>query len=205
MARILVLFHSTGGRTWRMAEAVAEGVAAVPGAEPVLKQVPEIAEAPFIQGPDWAARRAAFAHVPAADPAELADYDGLALGTPVHFGAASAALRVFLDRTGQAWMQGALIGKPATVFCGAGSGGGREAAILSLWALLGTHGMTILPLGLGARELAGFAAPHGGSPFGAGTLAAAPGERPSAAERAMARAQGRALADVARRLAAPAR
>ena len=205
MARILVLFHSTGGRTWRMAEAVAEGVASVPGAAATLKQVPEIAEAPQIQGPDWAAKRAAFAHVPVADPAELADHDGLALGTPVHFGAASAALRVFLDRTGKAWMQGALIGKPATVFCGAGSGGGREAAILSLWALLGSHGMTILPLGLSAPEMAELAAPHGGSPFGAGTLASAPGERPSAAERAMARAQGRALADLARRLAAPAR
>lgn len=206
MARILVLFHSTGGRTWRMAEAVAEGIAAVPGADAVLKQVAEIAEAPLIQGPDWAAKRAAFAHVPVADPAELAAYDGLALGTPVHFGAASAALRVFLDRTGKAWMQGALIGKPATVFCGAGSGGGREAAILSLWALLGTHGMTIVPLGLRAPELSDLAAAHGGSPFGAGTVAAAAGERPSPPERAMARAQGRALAELARRLAgAPAR
>ena len=50
--RILVLFHSTGGATWKMAQAVAAG-AAETGAAVTLKQVPEIAEAPTIQGPDY--------------------------------------------------------------------------------------------------------------------------------------------------------
>ena len=96
--RILVLFHSTGGATWKMAQAVAEGAAAARAAV-TLKQVPEIAEAPAIQGPDYAEKRAAFADVPVAEPADLAACDGLALGTPVHFGSMSAALRVFLDQT----------------------------------------------------------------------------------------------------------
>ena len=122
--RILVLFHSTGGATWKMAQAVAAG-AAETGAAVTLKQVPEIAEAPTIQGPDFAAKRAPFADVPVAEPSDLLDCDGLALGTPVHFGSMSGALRVFLDRTAKMWFDGALIGKPATVFTGAGSGGGR--------------------------------------------------------------------------------
>lgn len=199
--RILVLFHSTAGATWKMARAVAEG-AAQAGAAVTLKQVPEIAEAPAIQGPDFEARRAPFADVPVAEPADLTACDGLALGTPVHFGSMSAALRVFLDRTAKMWFDGALIGKPATVFAGAGSGGGRESAILALWALLGSHGMTLVPLGLRAEEVMDLSAVHGGSPLGAGTVTRGPGERPSPVELAMARVQGAALAETAAALAA---
>ncbi|MDE0702671.1 MAG: NAD(P)H:quinone oxidoreductase [Rhodospirillaceae bacterium] len=198
--RILVLFHSTGGATWKMAQAVAGG-AAEAGAAVVLKQVPEIAEALAIQGPDYEAKRAPFAGVPVAEPADLAACDGLALGTPVHFGSMSGALRVFLDRTAAMWFDGALIGKPATVFAGAGSGGGRESAILSLWALLGTHGMTIVPLGLRAAEVMDLSTVHGGSPLGAGTVTRGPGDRPSREELAMARVQGAALAETAAALA----
>lgn len=198
--RILVLFHSTGGATWKMAQAVAEG-AAETGAAVSLKQVPEIAEAPTIQGPDYREKRAAFADVPVAEPADLLACDGLALGTPVHFGSMSAALRVFLDQTGKMWFDGALIGKPATVFAGAGSGGGRESAILSLWALLGTHGMTIVPLGLRAAEVMDLSTVHGGSPLGAGTVTRGAGDRPSREELAMARVQGAALAEAAAALA----
>ncbi|MXW91367.1 MAG: NAD(P)H:quinone oxidoreductase [Rhodospirillaceae bacterium] len=198
--RILVLFHSTGGATWKMAQAVAGG-AAEAGAAVTLKQVPEIAEAPAIQGPDYEAKRASFAGVPVAEPADLAACDGLALGTPVHFGSMSGALRVFLDRTAAMWFDGALIGKPATVFAGAGSGGGRESAILSLWALLGTHGMTIVPLGLRAAEVMDLSTVHGGSPLGAGTVTRGPGDRPSREELAMARVQGAALAETAAALA----
>lgn len=197
--RVLVLFHSSNGATWRMAEAVAEGAAAA-GATASVKQVPEVPEAAEISGPDPEARRAAFAHVPVAEPQDLVDCDGLALGTPVHFGAMSGALRLFLDRTGRYWMDGALIGKPATVFTGAGSGGGRESAILSLWSILGVHGMTIVPLGMRDRAITDLAAAHGASPLGAGTVTGGPGDRPSPAERQMARTQGQALAEVAQAL-----
>ena len=199
-SRILVLFHSTGGATWKMARAVAEG-AADAGAVATLKQVPEIAEAPSIQGPDFKEKRAAFADVPVAEPADLLACDGLALGTPVHFGSMSGALRVFLDRTGKMWFDGALIGKPATVFVGAGSGGGRESAILALWSLLGAHGMTLVPLGLRAPAVMDQSAVHGGSPLGAGTVTRGVGERPSPAELEMARVQGAALAETAMALA----
>ena len=198
--RILTLFHSTGGATWKMARAVAEGAASA-GATVTLKQVPEIAEAAAIQGPDHAAKRADFADVPVAEPADLVACDGLALGTPVHFGTMSGALRVFLDRTAAMWFDGALIGKPATVFTGAGSGGGRESAILSLWSLLGAHGMTLLPLGLRSPAVLDPSTVHGASPLGAGTITRGPGPRPGAVELEMARVQGAALARTAAALA----
>lgn len=201
MARILVVFHSASGATWRMASALAEGVDATDGCEAVLQQAPEIEAAPAIYGSDMSDKRAPFSNIPEADPASLDQYDGYAFGTPVHFGSMSAAMRTFLDQTGKAWMRGALVGRPATVFTGAGSGGGRETAILSMWAILGCHGMLIVPPGLRAREVLDQSIANGGSPLGAGTITAGDGARPSDAELAVARAQGQALGEVARRLA----
>ncbi len=200
MARILVLFHSAGGATWRMAEAVAAGASAVDGSTVDLQQAPEIEAAAAIYGGDMAEKRAPFAHVPVADAATLEQYDGFAFGTPVHFGSMSAAMHAFLDQTGPAWMTGGLTGRPATVFTGAGSGAGRETAILAMWTILAIHGMVIVPPGLRALEVLDQSDVNGGSPFGAGTITAGPGERPSANERAVARAQGQALAEVCLRL-----
>ena len=39
--KLLVLFYSTYGHVYRMAEAVAEGAREVPGVEVVVKRVPE--------------------------------------------------------------------------------------------------------------------------------------------------------------------
>ena len=200
MPRILVLFHSASGATWKMAEAVAEGINDTSGCEADLQQVAEIAAAPAIYGADMAEKRAAFAHVQEANPAALDQYDGFAFGTPVHFGSMSAAMHSFLDQTGQAWMSGGLIGRPATVFTGAGSGAGRETAILAMWTILGVHGMVIVPPGLRAREVLDQSDVNGGSPLGAGTITAGAGARPSNAELAVARVQGQALAEVTFRL-----
>ncbi len=202
MANILILFHSTSGLTWRMAQAVAAGADAVDGCTAVLKQVPEIAGIEKILGPNGAAGRAAFAEIPEVQVEDLRTCDGVAIGTPVYFGNMSPAMNYFLSQTGKEWMEGALTGKPATVFVGAGSGGGCETAITALWSLLASHGMTIVTLGSRAPELTDLAEAHGGSPLGAGSVGGGPGERPSTAEKAMAVAQGRALAETALALAA---
>lgn len=183
MAEILIAFHSPTGRTRALAHRLAEGVALVEGCRPLLRRIgPE--------GPE-----------PPATLAELAACDGLAIGTPVHFAAPSTPVRAFLDQAAELWLSGVLAGRPATAFCGAGSGGGREAALLSLWAVFASHGMLIVPLGGTHREMADLAAAHGASPFGAGSVAG-PGERPNETETLLARRQGEALARIARRLAA---
>lgn len=198
MANILVLFHSVSEHTWRLAEAVAEGAAGVEGCTATLKQVPELAEAEAIFGPDFEAGRAAFADVETATIADLDACDGLAIGTPVHYGNASSTMRVFLDRTVKQYLEGGFIGKPATVFVSSAAGVGVEAAIQSVWSILAVHGMTIVPLGMRAPEIADMSGAHGGGVFGAATFTRAPGERPSATELAIARVQGRALAEVSR-------
>ena len=198
MVTILVLFHSVSEHTWRLAEAVAEGAASLDGCEAVLKRVPELADAERIFGPGFEAGQEAFADVEAATVDDLAACDGRAIGTPVHYGNASSTMRVFLDQTVKQYLEGTFIGKPATVFVSSAVGAGVEAAIQSVWNILAVHGMTIVPVGMRAPEIADLSGAHGGGPFGAATLTRAPGNRPSDVELAIARAQGRALAEVAR-------
>lgn len=201
MTRILVIFHSVGGATFALANAVADGAASVADCTVELRRVPELPcpEALYGRAPLDADP---LALVPEARPEDLTLADGFAFGSPVHFGSMSAALRLFLEHTGGLWRRGALIRRPATVFVGAGSGAGREAAILSVWAICAVHGMTLVPVGMRAPELTDLSEANGGSPFGAGSLSGGPGVRPSRAELATARVQGRALAEVAAALAA---
>ena len=202
MVTILVVFHSATGLTWRMAEAVAAGAGSVDGCNVIVKQVPEIAGIEKVLGPDGASGRAPTEAVPEVEVRDLEACDGIAIGTPVYLGNMSPAMNFFLSQTGKYWMDGTLTGKPATVFTGAGSGGGSEAAIMGAWSLLATHGMTIVPLGKRASGLADLTSPHGGGPFGAGSIGGGPGERPSSAEKAIAGIQGQALAETALALAA---
>ena len=54
--------------------------------------------------------RRAFAHVPVAEPAELAQADAIIFGTPTRFGMMCSQMRNFLDRTSQLWVRGELVG-----------------------------------------------------------------------------------------------
>lgn len=195
MTRILVLFHSVTGHVRALAESVAEGVGQVAGCTADCRRIPEIPG-----GDAYYGATGRDDDLPAANPAALSAFDGFAFGTPVHFGAPSAAVLTFLARTGKDWMTGGLVGRPATVFTAGGSGGGRETAIMALWAALATHGMTLVPLGNRAPEAANLDLPNGASPFGAGTLSSASGARPSEPERIAAQVQGQALATIARAL-----
>ncbi len=151
-------------------------------------------------GNDMAEPRAQFEHIPEAKIEDLIAHDALAIGTPVYFGAQSSGLRFFLDQAGKYWMEGALTGTPATAFAGAGSGAGREAALMSLWSTFAVFGLTIVPLGTRAQSETPSDQVTGTTPFGAATISGGDGERPSDAELAAARIQGQALAEIALKL-----
>ena len=119
--KVLVLFNTESGGTYKMAKAIAAGIEKFPGATAVLKQVPRIKA---LTNED----KQAFASVPYATIDELSAYDGIAFGSAVHFGNMSADMRYFLDQSVGIWTARKLEGKPATVFMSAGSGAGREAA-----------------------------------------------------------------------------
>jgi NAD(P)H dehydrogenase (quinone) len=197
MSRMLVLYYSTYGHVETLAHAVAEGARSVPGTDVAIKRVPELM-------PRAVAEKAGAKldqRADTAEPAELADYDAILIGTPTRFGNMAAQMRNFLDQTGGLWARGALVGKLGGAFVSTGTGGGNETTLASIHTTLLHHGMAIVGLPYTVPELSDISAPRGGSPLGAGMLAGPKGDRvASEAEIALARGQGRHVAEMTRAL-----
>ncbi len=200
MAKVLVLYYSMYGHIEKMADAIAEGVRTVDGAEAVIKRVPEII-------PEDRARAMGVKldqKAPIATTEELGNYDAIIFGTPTRFGNMAAQMRNFLDQTGKLWMNGALIGKVGSVFTSTGTQhGGQETTITSFHSTLLHHGMVIVGVPYSCKGLTVMTEITGGSPYGSSTLAGGDGKRmPSENELEIARFQGRHVAQIAKRLTA---
>lgn len=200
--KIQVVFYSMYGHVYRMAEAVAEGARQVDGADVSLLQVAELVPEAALERTGAKQARAAFAHVPIADPKQLAEADAIIFGTPTRFGNMAAQMRNFLDQTGGLWASGGLIGKVASVFTSTGTQhGGQETTITSFHTTLLHHGMIIVGVPYSCQELTNMNEITGGSPYGAGTLAGADGSRtPSENELSIARFQGKHVAQITKKL-----
>lgn len=196
MTKVLILYHSSYGHIERMAQAVAEG-ATEAGAEVAIRRVPELMTEEHARqaGMKWQ-QDAQFARVE-----ELTDYDAIIVGTPTRFGNMAAQMRNFWDMTGPLWAKGALIGKVGSVFTSSATGGGNEATILTVIPTLLHHGMIYVGVPYSVGELLDISEVRGGSPYGAATMAGGDGSRqPSAKELAIAKAQGRRVAEVTAKL-----
>ena len=196
--KVLVLYHSSWGHTETMAAEIAAGARAVAGVEVTIKQVAET----MPEETRRAAHMKLAQPAPVASPEELADYDAIIVGTPTRFGNMSAQMRTFFDQTGGLWARGALLGKVGSVFVSTGTQhGGQETTVMSVITTLLHHGMIIVGASYGAPELSDVSEIRGGSPYGAGTVAGPKGDRsPTERERAVARYQGRRVADAAKKL-----
>ncbi|RPJ37877.1 MAG: NAD(P)H:quinone oxidoreductase, partial [Deltaproteobacteria bacterium] len=84
--KVLIVFYSMYGHIYKMAEAVAEGVRAVPGAEAVLRRVPETLPPEVLQKMGAGETQKAFARIPVAAVDELPGADAIIFGTPTRFG-----------------------------------------------------------------------------------------------------------------------
>lgn len=166
--RIMVIFHSRTGNTAALAEAVARGAAAVPGVRVTLASVDTVA------------------------PGDLAEADGLILGSPTHYGSMSAPMKVFID----AWYdaQVTLFDKVGGAFAtGGGRTAGRELVVQALLTAMLNNGMVVVgPL----YESWGT--------FGASAMTAPPDAGVGEDERAEGERLGKRVAEAAKRWAAGA-
>jgi NAD(P)H dehydrogenase (quinone) len=199
---VQVVFYSTYGHIYRMAEAIAEGAREIPDVEVALYQVPEVMPDAVLEQIGAKAARQAFAHIPVIEPDQLASADAIIFGTPTRFGNMAGQMRNFLDRTGNLWQTGALVGKVGSVFTStATQHGGQETTITSFHSTLLHHGMVIVGVPYTEPRLMNMEEITGGTPYGASTLAGLDGSRqPSENELAIARTQGRHVARIARQL-----
>jgi NAD(P)H dehydrogenase (quinone) len=200
--KIQIVFYSMYGHVYRLAEAVVAGAKEVANTEVSLYQVPELVPDDVLEKSGAKAARAAFARVPMAKPEQLADADAIIFGTPTRFGNMCAQMRNFLDQTGGLWMKGTLIGKVGSVFTSTASQhGGQETTITSFHSTLLHQGMVIVGVPYSEPRLLNMDEITGGSPYGASTITKGDGSRlPSENELAIARFQGRHVAEIAVRL-----
>jgi NAD(P)H dehydrogenase (quinone) len=200
--KVLIPFYSMYGHILRMAEAVSEGVKEVPGAEPVLRRVPETLSNEVLTSMGALDAQKAFSHIPVCTVDELPSAGAIIFGTPTRFGNMCGQMRQFLDSTGQLWMKGALVGKVGSVFTStATQHGGQESTILTFHTTLLHQGMLIVGLPYAFQGQMRLDEITGGSPYGASTIAGTKGERmPSENELAGARFQGKHVATIALKL-----
>jgi flavorubredoxin len=98
MKTLLIVFHTGGVKTAKMAEAVERGARGEAGVNVVVKRCAE------------------------AGPEDLLAADGLILGTPENFGYMSGMMKDFLERVFYA-CEGKVNGRPYALFVGAGQDG----------------------------------------------------------------------------------
>jgi NAD(P)H dehydrogenase (quinone) len=201
--KTLILFYSTYGHIWKMAEAVAEGAREVSGNEVSVKRVPETLPKELLDQIGATEAQKAFAHVPVATVEELAEYDAIILGVPTRYGSLCGQIQAFWDATGPLWAKGALVGKVGGAFVStATQHGGQETTLRTAHTTLLHHGLVIVGLPYAWQGQMRIDEITGGSPYGASTIAGGKGERqPSENELAGARYQGKHTAEIASKLA----
>ena len=203
MSKILVLYYSSYGHLAKMADAVAEGARST-GATVDVRRVPETAPFEVAQAAGFVA---VHSHPVLEDVNELANYDGILVGSPTRFGRMSSQMASFWDRAGGVWYQGLLNGKVGGAFTStATQHGGQETTLFSIITNLLHFGLTVVGLDYGFQGQGGVNEVKGGSPYGATTIADGDGSRqPSEVELEGARYQGRKVAELANKIAAPHR
>lgn len=192
MTEVLVLYYSRYGNVAQMAQLIARGVESVPNCTARLRTVPPVStvcEASENNIPEEGAVYATHD--------DLLECDALALGSPTRFGNMAAPLKYFLDGTGDLWVSGKLINKPAAVFTSTASlHGGQESTLLSMMLPLLHHGMMIIGLPYTEADL--LSTKSGGTPYGASHTAGQDGQQEiTTEEKNLCIALGKRLAQIA--------
>src|SRR5690554_2293780 len=199
--KALVMFYSTYGHTWQLAEAVKEGIHEVTQ-DVTLKRIPELLSDSVLKALRALEFQKKIEHVPVVSMEELADYDLLFFGSPTRFGNMIGQMRMFLDSTGPLWSTNALTGKVGSCFTSSATQHvGQESTILSMYNTLIHHGMIVVGLPYSFKGQSRIDEITGCSPYGTSTISGPSGERmPSENELNGARFQGKFAAQIAKRI-----
>jgi NAD(P)H dehydrogenase (quinone) len=199
--KVLIVYYSTYGNTYKMALEIAEGVKKVDGAEPIIRTVPELIPKEIINSREDIKRgRDLQKGVPLVTLDDFREAGAIAFGTPTRFGVVSDQLKNQIDRLSPLWQEGALEGKPAGIFVSTSTlHGGQEMTIFSLLPVLLHLGMIFVGVPYSVKNL--FTTKGVGSPYGPGHIAGPDNLRElDEDEKAILRAFGKRLAEVGLKL-----
>jgi NAD(P)H dehydrogenase (quinone) len=161
--KLAVIYYSSTGTNYRLAQWAAEG-AKEAGAEVKVLKVPELApEAAIASNPAWKAHLEATKDVPEVTLADLEWADAIIFSVPTRFGNVPGQVKQFLDTTGGLWFEGKLVNKVVSAMSSAQNPhGGQEATILALYTTMYHWGAIIA--GPGYTDASIFEG--GGNPYG---------------------------------------
>jgi NAD(P)H dehydrogenase (quinone) len=117
--KTLVIYHTRGGNTRRLAEEIARGAASVEGVECALKSAREVAED------------------------DLLSARAIVAGSPVYFGSMAAELKAVFDRF--VYLRKKMTGKVGAAFATSGfHSGGKETTMMSIIQAFLINGMIVI-------------------------------------------------------------
>jgi len=201
---VLVVYYSSYGHLYKMAQAVEAGAKGVPDTDVRLRRVAELESAGkhMSAQPAYVTAQEAQKDVPIATNDDLRWADGVCFGTPTRYGNMAAQMKQFIDGTGGLWLKGEMEDKAAGVFIGTATiHGGQETTVITTMIPLLHLGMVLVGTPYGQNPQILVTDGIGGSPYGPGTLAGPDGSRqPVESELTTARNLGSRVARVAARL-----
>ncbi|HEX4045562.1 MAG TPA: NAD(P)H:quinone oxidoreductase [Gammaproteobacteria bacterium] len=196
---IKIIFYSMYGHIYQMTEAIAAGAREVADVNVEIYRVNELVPQEILEKSGAAAAQAVFAHIPIIKLEQLADADAFIFGTPTRFGNMCAQMRNFLDQLGGLWQKNVFVNKIGSVYTSTGTQhGGQETTITSFHTTLLHFGMILVGVPYEEKRLFNMDEISGGSPYGATTLAGDGKRMPSENELAIARYQGKHVAEITR-------
>lgn len=203
--KILIVYYTMYGHVLRLARAVEEGAKSVSGVEVVFRRVEEFPDTQKqIEESEhgakvWAQQK----DVPVCTVDDLREADGVLFGSPTRYGNMTAQMKRLIDSTASLWLKGEMEGKPAGVFTStASTHGGQETTCLTMMVPLLHLGMVIVGVPYSVEGMIHTEA-RGGTPYGASTIAGPRGElQPTDKDLAISRAQGKRVAEMAKKLRA---
>lgn len=161
--KLAVIYYSSGGTNYRLAQWAEEGARAA-GAEVRLLKVPETAPQETIESnPVWKEYSMEAACIPEVTLDHLEWADAIIFSVPTRFGNIPSQVKSFLDTTGGLWFNGKLANKVVSAMTSAqNSHGGQEATLLSLYTTMYHWGAIVATPGYTDPVIFG----AGGNPYG---------------------------------------
>jgi NAD(P)H dehydrogenase (quinone) len=201
---VLVVYYSSYGHVFRMAQAVTDGARSVADTDVRIARVQEFesARAAMSAHPAYVEAQKAQERIPHATLDDLRWADGICWGTPTRYGNMAAQMKQFIDTTAGLWLKGELEDKAAGVFTSTATiHGGQETTILTTMVPLLHLGFVLVGTPYAQNPQILVTDGVGGSPYGPGTLAGSDNSRrPVESELTTARNLGSRVARVAARL-----
>ncbi|MFP7736456.1 NAD(P)H:quinone oxidoreductase [Priestia aryabhattai] len=161
--KLAVIYYSSTGTNYQMAQWAAEG-AKEAGAEVKVLKVPETApQAAIDSNPAWKAHTEETKSVPEVALNDLEWADAIVFSIPTRFGNVPGQVKQFLDTTGGLWFNGKLANKVVSAMTSAQNPhGGQEQTILSLYTTMYHWGAIVASPGYTDPVIFG----SGGNPYG---------------------------------------